>query len=172
MLFFKNYKLLFLILLLPLQLLAQDTTAFKKQAARFAAATFNGDHKTVIDLTYPALIELSGGREMMQKLITDKIESIRKRGITKFDGSVGSPGKFYKAGNQIHCLIPEYIIFKMPKGHYTGQSYLLGVSDDKGKHWKFLDVGNMPPTILHKLLPNFNNSLVIPESGKPVYFAD
>ena len=169
--FSKNYKLLVL-LLLPFQLLAQDTTVFKKQAARFASATFNGDHKTVIDLTYPALIELSGGREMMQKLITDKIESIRKRGITKFDGAVGSPGKFYKAGTQIHCLIPEYIVFKMPKGHYAGESYLLGVSDDKGKNWKFLDVGSMPLAILHKLLPNFNNELVIPQSGKPVYFAD
>ncbi|MDB5061159.1 MAG: hypothetical protein JWP67_1002, partial [Mucilaginibacter sp.] len=79
----KLYFKLVLLLLLPATIFAQDTTAFKKQAARFAAATFNGDHKTVIDLTYPALIELSGGREMMQKLITDKIESIRKRGITK-----------------------------------------------------------------------------------------
>lgn len=168
----KVFLKLALLFLLPGPLFAQDTTVFKKQAAHFAAATFYGDHKTVIDLTYPALIELSGGRQMMQKLITDKIETIRKRGITKFDGSIGSPGKFYKAGNQIHCLIPEFLIFKMPKGHYTGQSYLLGVSDDDGKSWKFMDVGNMPPAILHKLLPNFNNSLVIPESAKPVYFAD
>ncbi|MBD1394443.1 hypothetical protein [Mucilaginibacter glaciei] len=159
-------------LLLPFQLLAQDTTAFKKQAMRYAVATFDGDHKTVIELTYPVLIDLSGGPELMQKLITDKIETLRKRGVTRFDGTVGSPGKFYKAGSQIHCLIPEYIIFKMPKGHYAGQSYLLGVSDDKGKKWKFLDVGSMPPNILHKLLPDFNNELVIPESPKPVYFDD
>lgn len=167
-----RYFKFILLLLLPCRIFAQDTTAFKKQAMRYAVASFDGDHKTLIDLTYPALIELSGGRDMLHKLITDKIETLRKRGITRFDGTVGSPGKFYKAGAQIHCLIPEYIIFKMPKGHYAGQSYLLGVSDDKGKRWKFLDVGSMPASVLHKLLPNFNDALVIPESPKPVYFDD
>ncbi|WP_374949494.1 hypothetical protein [Mucilaginibacter sp.] len=169
---FSRLFICILILFCAEQLVAQDTIAIKKQAARFAAATFNGDHKTVIDLTYPALIELSGGREMMQKLITDKIETIRKRGIVKFEGTVGLPGPVYKAGTQLHCLIPEYIIFRMPKGHYYAESYLLGVSDDNGKKWKFLDVGSMPQTILHKLLPNYNDALVIPQSAKPVYFAD
>jgi hypothetical protein len=168
----KLLRLVFVLSLLPFATFAQDTTFLKKQAKRFAEATFKNDHETIIALTYPALIEMTGGPEMMQKLIGDKIEGLRNRGITKFDGTVGSPGKFYKAGTEIHCLLPESIILKMKKGHYTGSSYLLAITPNKGKSWWFMDVGNMPADVLHKLLPNYNNNLVIPVAGKPVYFVD
>lgn len=165
-------RVLVLLLIIPFLSHGQDTTYLKQQAKRFANATFKNDYKTVIELTHPALIELTGGPEMMQKLISDKVEALRKRGVLKFDGSVGSPGKFYKAGEEIHCLLPESIVLKVANGHYTGRSYLLAITQDKGKTWRFLDVGNMPADVLQKLLPNFNSNLVIPPSGKPMYFAD
>jgi hypothetical protein len=168
----KFYFFTFILLTFALTLPAQDTTVLKQQARRFAEASFKNDHQTVIELTYPALIELSGGPVMLQKLITDKIEALRKRGVKKFSGEVGSPGKFFKAGTQIHCLIPESIVLKVTGGHYTSRSYLLAVSNDKGKSWTFLDVGNMPADILHRLLPDYNNNLVIPSPSQPVYFAD
>jgi hypothetical protein len=168
----KNFIYSILVLLIPFATFAQDTLVVKKQAKRFAVATFNGDFRTVIDLTYPKLVELSGGRDTMQKLITERIETLKKQGIMTFDGSVGSPGPFYKAGSQIHCLLPETIILRMFNGRYVGRSYLLAVSDNNGKSWTFLDVGNMPADVLHKLLPNYNNDLIIPASGKPMFFAD
>jgi hypothetical protein len=60
----------------------------------------------------------------------------------------------------------------MFNGRYVGRSYLLAISDNKGKSWTFLDVGKMPADVLHKLLPNYNNDLIIPPSGKPMFFAD
>jgi hypothetical protein len=168
----KNFIFFILVLLIPFATFAQDTAVVKKQAKRFAVATFNGDFRTVIDLTYPKLVELSGGRDTMQKLITERIETLKKQGIMTFDGSVGSPGPFYKAGSQIHCLLPETIILRMFNGRYVGRSYLLAISDNKGKSWTFLDVGKMPADVLHKLLPNYNNDLIIPPSGKPMFFAD
>jgi hypothetical protein len=170
--FFKNLITVSFLFLLSFTTCAQDTVFLKKQAKRLAAATFNGDHQTVIALTYPELIKLSGGKEQMQKLITEKIESLKKQGVMKFDGSIGSPGPFYKAGDQIHCLLPETLVLKTFSGRYVGRSYLLAVTNDKGKSWTFLDVGNMPADVLHRLLPNYNESLVIPASGKPMFFAD
>jgi hypothetical protein len=168
----KNFIFFILVLLIPFATFAQDTAVVKKQAKRFAVATFNGDFRTVIDLTYPKLVELSGGRDTMQKLITERIETLKKQGIMTFDGSVGSPSPFYKAGSQIHCLLPETIILRMFNGRYVGRSYLLAISDNEGKSWTFLDVGKMPADVLHKLLPNYNNELIIPPSGKPMFFAD
>ncbi|MBK0378622.1 hypothetical protein [Mucilaginibacter segetis] len=151
---------------------AQDTLLVKMQANRLAEATFKGDYNTVIDLTYPKLIELSGGRGALQKLITEKMAGLKKQGIVEFNGSVGSPGKFFRAGDQLHCLIPEMIILKSVTGHYVAHSYLLGISSDNGKSWTFLDVGNMPDNVLHRLLPNFNKELIIPESSKPEFIPD
>lgn len=168
----KKFKYILLFIALPYAAFAQDTTALKKLATRFANATFNSDHKLVIDLTYPKLVELSGGRDSMQKLIVERIESLQKQGVMKFEGSVGSPGPFIKAGNQIHCLLPETLFLKMFTGRYVTQSYLLAISNDKGKSWTFMDVGKMPAEVLHKLLPNYNDELVIPTPGKPMFFPD
>ena len=170
--FIKNFKYLLLLIAIPYATLAQDTTQLKKQANRFANATFNSDHKLVIDLTYPKLVELSGGRDSLQKLIVERIEALKKQGVIKFEGSVGSPGPFIKAGSQIHCLLPETLVLKMFNGHYVTRSYLLAISNDKGKSWTFLDVGKMPGTVLRKLLPNYNDELVIPTPGKPMFFTD
>ena len=172
MYFFKNLSAVLFLSLIFNTAWAQDTVFLKKQARRFAIATFNGDHQTIIALTYPELVKLSGGPEQMQKLITEKIESLKKQGVMKFDGSIGSPSPFYKAGDQIHCLLPETLVLKTFNGRYVGRSYLLAVTKDKGKNWTFLDVGNMPADVLHRLLPTYNDELIIPASGKPMFFAD
>ena len=172
MYFFNTLSAVLFLSLLFNTACAQDTVFLKKQARRFATATFNGDHQTIIALTYPELVKLSGGPEQMQKLITEKIESLNKQGVMKFDGSIGSPGAFYKAGTEIHCLLPETLVLKTFNGRYIGRSYLLAVTKDKGKNWTFLDVGNMPADVLHHLLPTYNDELVIPASGKPMFFAD
>ena len=161
-----------LLFIIPTFTHAQDTALVKKQAQRFATASFNGDFKTVIDLTYPKLVGLSGGREEMEKLINERIESLKKQGIMKFDGSVDAPSKFYKAGTHIHCLVPETVILRMFNGRYVSRTYLLAISTDQGKSWTFMDVGKMPSDVLYKLLPDYNDDLVIPSSGKPMFFTD
>lgn len=166
----KKIKYILLFIALPYAAFAQDTTALKKQATRFANATFNSDHKLVIDLTYPKLVELSGGRDSMQKLIVERIASLKKQGVMSFEGSVGSPGPYIKAGSQIHCLIPEILYLNVFNGRFVTRSYLLAISDNKGKSWTFMDVGKMPADVLHKLLPNYNDDLVIPTPGKPMFF--
>jgi hypothetical protein len=166
----KKFKYLLLFIAIPYTTFAQDTTALKKLATRFANATFNSNHKLVVDLTYPKLVELSGGRDSMQKLIIERITALQKQGVMKFEGSVDSPGPFIQAGDQIHCLIPETLFLNVLSGRYVTRSYLLDISNDKGKTWTFMDVGKMPADVLHKLLPNYNNELVIPASGKPMFF--
>ena len=167
---FKQYLLIFL--MLPVCAFAQDTGTLKKQADRFAKASFNGDYKTVIDLTYPQMVAYSGGRDTLQKLITDRIAALRTQGVMTFDGSIGSPGPFLKAGSQIHCLVPETLILKIFNGRYVTSTYLLAISNDNGSNWTFMDVGKMPPDILLKIVPNYNTDLRIPLAGKPLFFAD
>jgi hypothetical protein len=92
----KKFKYLLLFIAIPYTTFAQDTTALKKLATRFANATFNSNHKLVVDLTYPKLVELSGGRDSMQKLIIERITALQKQGVMKFEGSVDSPGPLYR----------------------------------------------------------------------------
>lgn len=167
----KLFRLL-LFIILPLAAAAQDTTVVKRQAALFAHATFQVDVEHIIAGTYPGLIELSGGKEQMAQLITERMDELKKKGITGFEGRVGKPGKIYKAGAELHCLLPEEVIFRTSAGRYLSRSYLLGISNNNGESWTFMDVGNMPADILHRLLPNFNEELKIPPPAKTEFLAD
>nr|WP_294944732.1 hypothetical protein [uncultured Mucilaginibacter sp.] len=168
----KSARFLFFLLCIPFNLHAQDTVVVKRQAALFAHATFKADVERIIAGTYPKLTELSGGKEQMAQLITGRMEELKKQGIISFEGTVGTPGKFYKAGAELHCLLPEDIIIRTATGRYLSRSYLLGVSSDNGESWTFLDVGNMPADVLHALLPNFNEELKIPAPVKPEFLAN
>jgi hypothetical protein len=156
----KYFRLLFL-LIIPFAARAQDTTVVKRQAALFAHATFRGDVKVII-----------AGKEQLAQLITERMDEQKKQGITGFEGSVGKPGKIYKAGDELLCLLPENIIMTTSVGRYRSRSYLLAVSDNNGESWTFLDVGKMPADILHRLLPNFNNELKIPPPVKAEFLAN
>jgi hypothetical protein len=82
--------------------------------------------------------------------------------------SIGSPGKFYKAGTEIHCLIPETLVMKTSKGRMAAKSNLLAISKDGGKNWSFLDLNQSTINSVKTLFPNFNNNLIIPKPAQPV----
>jgi hypothetical protein len=159
---------LLLILSLPLGLLAQDTTVVKQQATVVATAVASGDYKTIVDHTYPRLVAMSGGKEKMVAMVTSAMSQLKTQGITFEGASIGSPGKFYKAGTEIHCLVPETIRLKLPNGHATGHSFLLAISGDGGKKWSFVDLNKGTISALPKIFPNFNPDLKIPEPAPPV----
>jgi len=87
---------------------------------------------------------------------------MKTAGISFESITVGTPGKFYKAGKETHCLLPETIIMASPKGRMAMHSNLLAVSGDGGKSWSFLDMNNSTADKVQQLIPNFNPALKIP----------
>lgn len=159
-----------LVLLFPFSTLhAQDTAIVKHQANLIAEATFKEDYQTVVAYTHPSLIAIWGGKDKLYQIIVERMQELKGQGITSINGSIGSPGKFYRSGNELFCLLPEDIIITASAGRYHGKSYLLGISSDEGKNWTFLDVGNISADVLHRLLPNFNDDLKIPPPVKPEF---
>jgi len=161
------YKTL-LVLLLPLNLLAQDTTVVKQQAEMLEQAVINGNYQLVVDHTYPGVIDMMGGKDKMLNATTDAMNGLKTQGISIEKATIGSPGKFYTAGTEIHCLVPETVRLKLASGHATVQSYILAISADGGKTWSFLDINANSKALIPKLFPNFNPDLKIPDSAPPV----
>ncbi|HZY39807.1 MAG TPA: hypothetical protein VFE53_24300 [Mucilaginibacter sp.] len=161
------YKAL-LALLLPLNLLAQDTTAVKQQAEMLEQAVISGDYKTVVDHTYPGVIDIVGGKDKMLSSTTDAMNNLKTQGITIEKATIGSPGKFYTAGTEIHCLVPETMRLKLPNGHATVHSSILAVSADGGKTWSYMDINANSKDLIPKLFPHFNPDLKIPDPTPPV----
>ena len=156
-----------LLLILPASLFAQDAAVVKRQANVVAKALLNSDFKTVVDHTYPKAVELGGGKAKLVQMMSAGINQMKAQGFAFEKITIGEPGKFYKAGTQIHCLVPEKLIMKTSKGRMAAGSSLLAVSDDKGKSWSFLDLNKGTISSIKTLFPNFNNNLVIPQPAAP-----
>jgi hypothetical protein len=160
----RNLLRLLLILLMPLASRAQDTAMVKNQANMVAKATIAGDYKTLVNNTYYKAVQMAGGKEKMIALVTESIKQMKTQGITFESAKVDAPNKFYKAGNEIHCLLPESIIMQLPSARIVSHSSMLGISSDGGKTWSFLDLNNASVVHLKQILPNFNPELQIPKA--------
>jgi len=163
----KFYKLL-IVLILPVQLFAQDTAIVKRQATIVANAIVHSNYKIVVDHMYPKAIQMAGGKAQLLSLLKKGMDEMKAQGITIEDALIGAPGKFYKAGTEIHCLVPEVITMKMPQGRLTAASNLLAISSDGGKNWTFLDLNRNTISAIPKMFPHFNPNLTIPEPKQPV----
>lgn len=103
----------------------------------------------------------------MAATIKQAFETMKTQGLTIENITIGSPGKFYKAGTEIHCLVPEKMLLSTPNGKMVNNANLLAISKDGGKYWYFLDINRSTYNIIPKLFPNFNKGLMIPEPTPP-----
>jgi hypothetical protein len=137
-----------------------------------ADAMVDGNYDLMVDCTYPSLIKKGGGRALMVEKITSQMEEMEKQGISFKDISFARPLKFVKAGTEIHTLIPESVLMNVPGGILKSNSYLIGITGDKGKSWYFVDTSNITNANVRQILPNYNLSLKIPAKQDPIMIGD
>jgi hypothetical protein len=158
---------LLLVLIIPIQSFAQDTAKLKKQADAMATAVIKKDYATVVNHTYPKVLMAAGGKEKMIQMIKMGMQEMQVRGISIESASIGSPGKFYKAGKEIHCLVPETVVIKSNNSRLVNHTNLLAISKDGGNFWYFLDINQSNYKMIPKIFPNFNKNLIIPAPSRP-----
>lgn len=143
----------------------------KNQAENMATAFEEKDYSLLLDFTYPAVLEMGGGKEMMLQFVKEAIDQMNADGFFIDSVTVGQPGEIFEAGNELHALIVQKVFTHYDGGRLVGESSLLAVSKDKGLHWYFLDVKQLTPELTKQVFPDFNNNLIIPEP-KPAVFID
>lgn len=104
----------------------------------------------------------------MLKLLTSTMGSMNEQGIQIDSVKLGQPGNFFKAGNEIHCLLPQELIMKYGSDKkIITKGYLLAISSDNGLKWTFLNLSEqLNNQTITKLLPNFNQEMVLPTDSK------
>jgi hypothetical protein len=149
-----------------------DSTKVKEQAEIMARALLQNDYETFITFTYPAVIDMIGGKESMISLIKKGKEDMDLKGISIVRVIIGSPSKIVKAGKEIHCLIPQTIFLKVPGGTMKSDSYLLAISKDHVNHWFFIDTVRLTMENVTTIIPHYNEDLQLPTREPAVFIAD
>lgn len=147
-----------------------DLARIKQGAGKVAKATMAGDWTTVADSTYGKVVEQMGGREKMLSDMKIVMTQLKEQGMAITSFNVGNPGEPVFDGGRIFSVIPVSLELSGQKGRLHSKGYLLAISEDKGKSWKYVDGSGMAnKTIKEKIFPKLPAKLKLPEIQKPVF---
>lgn len=131
-------------------------------------ALIKGDYGTIADLTYPKLVEMMGGREAMLAALSRVTVEMKAKGFVFKSVTVEEPKQFVPMGSEVFTVVPVTLMMTAPGGRVTSKGFVLGISEDAGQSWTFID-GNVGRDGLETLVPNLPLSLKIPEKSQPVF---
>ncbi|MEZ0264924.1 MAG: hypothetical protein ACAI43_09375 [Phycisphaerae bacterium] len=167
----RTLPLFALSLVLTLPARADDPAtagAAARGALEVVSAIASGDYPAVVDRTVDAAVTDVGGRDQAIAALRDGIANLRKRGATIRNVGVGTPGAPATEGTNTFVVVPTTLELGTPQGRLLARSYLLGVSPDAGKTWKYVEgaaVGD--PAVRAKLLPKLPPALKLPRIAAP-----
>ncbi|HEY6162675.1 MAG TPA: hypothetical protein VI112_15710, partial [Bacteroidia bacterium] len=138
------------------------------QANAYSKALVTKDYNTVMNYTFPKTIEKLGGRDSAIQKMKRDVEKVEMKGTTVASITLGKPMTIYKAGTELHCLVPMLSVLQFPTYKWFVNSCFLAISKDGGKTWYFIDTTSVKwgPKILSEVIPSRNPGMLLP---KPVY---
>ncbi|MFY7900200.1 MAG: hypothetical protein ACOVNY_08445 [Chitinophagaceae bacterium] len=144
-------------------------THAKNQAKQKIDAILNKDYATIIKFTHPNELKRRGGeirmiatlkkadeQQIIQKIKTESIE-------------LQTISSMVNEGREMQCIIPCVIQTKMQVGKVIATSYLIGISDDSGNNWTFVDAIGRNADDIRKILPNLSKKIIVPLPKEPKF---
>jgi hypothetical protein len=140
----------------------------KKQAEIVGKALIDGDAKKIIDMTYPLVVERLGGREEAIAMTERTMTLLKKEGMTIKELKVMQPKTFGERDGKHFIVVPVHISFNTEIGEFAGPSFMLAISDDGRKTWKFIDgAGLATETDRKGVVPILPEGFELPEFVPP-----
>jgi hypothetical protein len=142
--------------------------AAQKQATEMYQAFLRGDLDKFVDFTHPKIVELSGGREKMLAGIKKFFVDSKAHGLSVRSATVSAARQVARSGAKgVQAILPSELVFTTPEGELRQPSFLLGLSTDDGKTWKFVDTARVGGDAVRKMFPECSPSLEIPSRPEP-----
>lgn len=143
-----------------------------KLAQEMATATLEGKFARLIDLTYPPFVESTGGREKTLADVEQAMTQMREAGFKLDEFKVGQPGQQHSTATHQFIVVPTETLISSPQGKIKAKSFLLAISEDAGKSWKFVDGAGLQRKANRELLPKFPDGFELPLLSQPELLPD
>lgn len=150
---------------------AQIAEEIRTAAQIYAYAQVNADLDMLLDMTYPELVEKAGGPQKTKNMLAALRESESKKGRFLREITVKDPIESVQVANEIHAIVPIISTVTVPEGILTIESSLIAVGTEKRDNWYFIETNALDERNVQKILPTWDNSLVLPPK-RPAVFKD
>lgn len=141
-------------------------------ARELASATLEGKFEQLIDLTYPSFIENLGGREEAIQTVRQGMNQMQQAGFKMEQFKVGQPGPLSSTDQHQFLVVPTETLISSPQGKIKGKSFLLAISADAGKTWKFVDGAGLRTKTSLDRLPKLPEGFELPPFSQPELVPD
>lgn len=160
---------IFFLSAMPTLTLADEATDFIKQEAdKCTKAMLTAEPEGVARYSHPRLLEGIGGKDALVAAIKKAMDGMKAQGVTVEKATIGEPEKPVKVDTWQVSFVPQTLVLKINDNRIQKDSHLLGISEDEGKKWTFVDVGQMSEEQLAQVFPELKGKVKLPEKKKPV----
>lgn len=125
-------------------------------------ATVSGDYESVLDVTLPKLIELGGGRENLLRAMRAQFSDPDAQRLVAMQ--VGEPLPISKFAGYWTTFVPTATTIAQGPRVLRGHTHMLAVSEDEGRIWHFLSGNKLSHERIWLFIPEFPESIAIPEN--------
>jgi hypothetical protein len=140
----------------------------QKKAQHCADALVQQKHEVFSACTYPLVVEKTGGRDRMIKILKEGSRDMQRKGVSFESAVIDLPIETKEINQALYAIVPQHIVMNSPAAKLYMDSHLIGVSKDKGKTWYFLDASKLQDQqMLEQVLPGLSGKLKIPPARPP-----
>jgi hypothetical protein len=147
-------------------------TVIKIQAMDMARAVLAKDVDKLIQYMPPKLVEQAGGKQKMMQARDTANKYMGQFGASIKKVTIGNPGKIVSYKNELQTTVPQTTEVKFMASTIVMESTLIALSNDKGKHWYFVDTSIYHADKVKSSLPDLSPELVIPPMKAPKIIPD
>jgi len=146
----------------------QEIGTVRRLAESMVNATMSGDYARVVDNTYEPVVKELGGRDAAIKVASDAMQQLKDEHFEIKSYFVGTPEGLHSDQGVTFTIVPTRMEMQAPDAHIVARGYLLALSEDAGKTWKFVDGSGLADAAFRDhVLPKLPADFTLPELQKP-----
>lgn len=147
---------------------AAATTA-KQQAQICGQAILHNDYEAFVSMAYPKAVLAMGGRNAVIKKLRQANQQRKDQGTSIQAVTIGDVTQIKESKTEMFAIVPQTITLAANGDMVRTEGYLLGISTDRGRTWRFIDgaeVAGLGKQI-RTLVPDLPADMQLPEPKEP-----
>lgn len=145
----------------------------QRQATACAKSLLSGDYETFAAYTHPRIIAAMGGKRAMIDRLKSATDDMKAQGYVFDTTTIGNASPPFPVQNWLLSYVPMQIVIQARGGHLKRPGILLGISEDLGLHWTFVDLtGNTTADAFFKIYPELVGKMQFPPRSETEFVPD
>jgi hypothetical protein len=168
----KYSSVLALCLFFSFKSIAQVEFDIQEAAKAYYSAKMCDDYQTLLNFTYPDVVEKAGGPENVIKALELIHDTQRKKGFVLQEFKSKPHIQLTETGEETHAIVPVTTVSKVPGGKVITESHIIVVGAEKNTRWYIIETTSLDDGNVNKVLSSWDNSMLLPFKKAPVFRED